>query len=91
MRSMQSIGSISAMHTTGSIRDISKKMCVVDVIFGTLKSTPTMIWYQGCNRYDTNPQSDTQLKFRYKIYFINYQSFVCLSMSNLQRKDKIFI
>ena len=28
MRSMQSIGSISAMHTTGSIRDISKKMCV---------------------------------------------------------------
>ena len=27
MRSMQSIGSISAMHTTGSIRDIGKNVC----------------------------------------------------------------
>ena len=40
MRSMQSIGSISAMHTTGSIRDISKKnackllnLCEVSVIW----------------------------------------------------------
>jgi len=38
----------------------------VDVVFGTLKNTPTMIWYQGYNRYDTNPQSDTQVKFRLK-------------------------
>ena len=27
MRSMQSIGSISAMHTTGSIRDIGNNVC----------------------------------------------------------------